>query len=234
MGFVSGTIWAAALTSLACASSLDLVIVFDRTEPSLPPGSGELVSAIQSGLRVAVASTEPESRVHTPLTGDAAAIERAVEDASAAGGSRRSRRPQLYRTAVRSAELFDNGSPAKRAVLFITFNREKPSEKRTRELIELYRKQAIRLEVIVLPFGTGSQRGVRGGVIGPLGGVFCDPGPACPPLRYSIQPDLRTLDGIAAATGGSVWRIRADERIDWHRLIDEMGGGRTTTIKADP
>jgi hypothetical protein len=223
------SILAVAVTFVACASPLDVVIVFDRTEATRPHGTDDLVSALQTGRRLAIASIVPEFRVHTPLTDDAGAIERGVEAAVATQSPHMTRRPRLYEVATKTADLFDTNTPTKRGVLVITFNREKPSDKRTREVLDLYRMHSIRLDVIVLPSGTGRRPGVHGGATGPPGGVFCDPGPGCPPLGNGAQPDLGTLDRIAVGTGGRVWRIRANERIDWDRLVAEMDGRAITS-----
>jgi hypothetical protein len=175
----------------------------------------------------------PEFRIHSALTGDAATVERAIEEANAPRKSFMSRRAQLYKVARQAPDLFDNASRRTRAVLFVTFNREKPSHKQATQLLALYRQQAIRLDVIVLP-SDGDRRSAVRGATAPLGGVFCDPGPGCPPLGKGTQPDLGTLDRVAAGTGGRIWRIRANERIDWKRLIDEIEGRGATISNSRP
>ncbi len=208
---------AALAATLACAAPLDLVVIFDRTQPADLPEPDDLLSALEPGRRFAIASNVPEFRIHTPLTADPAAVERAVEEATRPHEPV-ARHPRLYKAARNAADFFDDTpGPTTRAVLFLTFNREKPSEKQTRDLIEIYRQRRIALHVIVLPSGRGGRTGNPA-----TGGVICDPGPGCPPLGKTIQPDLGTLDRIAAATGGRTWRTTPADKLDWPRLISEI------------
>jgi hypothetical protein len=203
----------------AFASTLDVVVVFDRTQWPVPRGAADLPSAIAGGDRMAVTSYVPEFRIHTTLTDDADLIEQAIIEAVSSSRTYASRRPRLYEAARRAADLFDDAPARHRAVMFITFNRQNPSEKQTRELIDLYRSRGIRLEVIVLA-SSQYRSGVRG-TVNRSPDIFCDPGPGCPPLG-ATDPDLGTLDRVAVATGGRVWRVAANGKIDWQALLAEI------------
>jgi hypothetical protein len=206
------------LARLACGADgppLDVVLVFDRTHRPTPHSTDELSWALARDERMAVASIVPEFRIHTVLTSDSAVIDRAVEEAVSSHPIYSQKHPRLYEGARKAAALIDEVPSRSHCVVFITFNREKPSDERTRELIDYYRSKAIRLEVIVLP----SAR-VRAGLRPPIG--ICDPSPGCPPLQNAIDPDLATLDQAAAATGGRVWRVNGDPKIDWQKLIGEI------------
>jgi len=151
---------------------------------------------------MAVISLVPELRIHTPLTSDPQAIERALEEALPTGRFTSRHLSRLYDGATRAADLFDQSPGRRRVVLFVTFNAQNQSDKQTRKLIELYEERGIRLEVVALQ-SSGTRMGWRGAAGPP---VICDPGPGCPPVRGRLEPDKGTLDRVAIATGGRVRR----------------------------